>query len=448
MAINIVIAGAGDMGFHLAEHLSFEDKNITLIDLDKELLDNAAANLDVMTILGDSASLQTLIRANVRQADMVMAVTTSEDTNLLTAMLAKQLGARKVIARVRNHEYLKTENKIFFQNLGVDHLIAPSVLCSDEIFNMVENSTFSDIFEFGGGKLDVVGITLDRYSSLINKKLSETQSNPALKNVRIIAIVRNQMTIIPKGNTVIRNNDHLFFISNDNEKSPILEMVGQKQKKVTNVMMIGGDDLAYTTALKLENDYHVTLIHRDKERCKWLAGNLSKTLVIHGDYKNIDLLIDEGLEAMEAFIALTESSETNIITSLSAKNHGVYKTIAHVDTREYIHISHSIGVDSLINKKLVAANYITRFLRKGNVEAVSNIYGVDAEFIEYEILKNSRLTKKCLKDLHFPDTALVAGVIRGEQVYIPDGDFTLALHDKAIVFALPSAKPALEKLFN
>lgn len=448
MAINIVIAGAGDMGFHLAEHLSFEDKNITLIDLDKDLLDNAAANLDVMTVLGDSASLQTLMKSNVRHADMVMAVTTSEDTNLLTAMLAKQLGAKKVIARVRNHEYLKTENKVFFQNLGVDHLIAPSVLCSEEIVNMVENSTFSDIFEFGGGKLDVVGITLDRYSSLINKKLSETHSNPVLKNVRIIAIVRNQLTIIPRGDTVIRNNDHVFFISNDNEKSSILELVGQKQKKVNNVMMIGGDDLAYTTALQLERDYHVTLIHKDKERCKWLAANLAKTLVIHGDYKNIDLLLDEGLESMEAFLALTESSETNIITSLSAKNHGVYKTIAHVDTREYIHISHSIGVDSLINKKLVAANYITRFLRKGNVESVSNIYGVDAEFIEYEISKNNRLTKKCLKDLHFPETALVAGVIRGDQVFIPDGDFVLALHDKAIVFALPSAKPALETLFN
>src|SRR5690606_13773876 len=448
MAINIVIAGAGDMGFHLAEHLSFEDKNITLIDLDKDLLDNVAANLDVMTILGDSASLQTLIKANVRQADMVMAVTTSEDTNLLTAMLAKQLGARKVIARVRNHEYLKTENKVFFQNLGVDHLIAPSVLCSEEIYNMVENSTFSDIFEFGGGKLDVVGSTLDRYSSLINKKLSETQSNPILKDVRIIAIVRDQLTMIPKGDTVIRNNDHVFFISNDKGKSSILELVGQKQKTVKNVMMIGGDDLAYTTALKLEKDYHVTLIHKDKERCKWLAGHLSRALVIHGDYKNIELLIDEGLEEMEAFLALTESSETNIITSLSAKNHGVYKTIAHVDTREYIHISHSIGVDSLINKKLVAANQITRFLRKGNVESVSSIYGVDAEFIEYEILKNNRLTKKALKELHFPDTALVAGVIREEESIIPDGDSKLEVNDKAIVFALPSAKHSLDRLFN
>jgi trk system potassium uptake protein len=157
---------------------------------------------------------------------------------------------------------------------------------------------------------------------------------------------------------------------------------------------------------------------------------------------------DEGLEEMDGFLALTESSETNIITSLSAKNHGVFKTIAHVDTREYIHISHSIGVDSLINKKLVAANQVSRYLRKGKVEAISGIYGVEAEFVQYLVTKNNKLTKKPLKSLHFPETAIVAGVIRGEQVFIPDGEFVLQIHDKAIVFALPAAKPTLEKLFN
>jgi trk system potassium uptake protein TrkA len=448
MVLKIVIAGAGDMGYHLAQRLSYENKDIVLIDLDKELLDNIASNLDVMTIMGDSASLEVLKNANVQDANIVMAVTTSEDTNLLTAMLAKQLGAKKVIARVRNHEYSEPKNKIFFQKLGVDHLISPSILCSEEIFRMVENSTFSDIFEFGEGKLNVVGITLDRDSTLINKKLSETRSNPLIKDIRIIAIVRDQLTIIPKGDTVIRTNDHVYFISHKKEMSSIIQLVGQKKVVVKNIMLIGGDDLAYTTALKLEMEYHVTLIHRDKERCKWLAGNLRKALVIHGDYKNIDLLLDEGLEEMEAFLALTESSETNIITSLSAKNHGVYKTIAHVDTREYIHISHSIGVDSLINKKLVAANQITRYFRKGHVESVSNIYGVDAEFIEYEITKNNKLTRKPLKEMHFPATALVAGVIRGEKTFIPDGDFTLQINDKAIVFALPSAKISLENLFK
>ncbi|WP_143960880.1 Trk system potassium transporter TrkA [Litoribacter populi] len=446
--MNIVIAGAGDMGYHLAEHLSYENKDIILIDTEKDILENISSRLDVLTVWGDSASLDILKKANVGQASLVLAVTTSEKTNIVTAMLAKQLGAKKVIARVRNHDYLEPENQSYFHNLGIDSIISPSMLCSVEISRMMKNSTFSDVFEFEGGKLNVVGITLDRNSPLINKKLSDSSTNPIFEDIRIIAIIRDQLTIIPRGDTVIRSNDHVFFISNKKAVDSIKELINHKEVPIRNLMMIGGDDLAYSTALRMENNYRLTLIHKDKERCKWLSERLSETLVIHGDYKNVDLLMDEGLEEMDGFLALTESSETNIITSLSAKNHGVYKTIAHVDTREYIHISHSIGVDSLINKKLVAANQVSRYLRKGKVEAVTGIYGVDAEFVQYVVTKNNRLTKKPIRELHFPNTAIVAGVIRGERVFIPDGDFRLELNDKAIVFALPAAQPILEKLFN
>ncbi|RPA69210.1 Trk system potassium transporter TrkA [Cyclobacteriaceae bacterium YHN15] len=446
--MHIVIAGAGDMGYHLAKQLSYENQDITLIDLDKDVLDNVSSHLDVMTILGDATSLEILKNANVKGVSMFMAVTTSEKTNLLAAILAKQLGAKRVIARVRNHDYLAEENKIYFQNLGIDNLISPSMLCSGEIYRMIKNSTFTDVFEFEGGKLNVVGITLDQSCSLVNKEISEMRHDSIFEDVKIIAIVRDQMTIIPRGNTIIRNNDHVFFISNKKAVSSIVDLLGQRKVPIKNVMIIGGDDMAYTTAMKLEEEYRVTLVHKDKERCKWLSERLHNTLVINGDYKNIDLLIEEGLEEMEAFISLTESSETNIITSLSAKNHGVYKTIAHVDTREYIHISHSIGVDSLINKKLVAANQVTRYFRKGTVEAVSGIYGVDAEIIQYMITKNNRVTKNPLKSLYFPNTAIVAGVIRGEEVFIPDGEFILKMDDKVIVLALPGAETALEKLFH
>ncbi|MEX0883428.1 MAG: Trk system potassium transporter TrkA [Cyclobacteriaceae bacterium] len=448
MAMNIVIAGAGDMGYHLAEQLCYENKNIILIDLDKDVLDNIGSRLDVMTIEGDSASIDILKKANIQKAELMLAVTTSEKTNICAAVLAKQLGAKKVIARVRNHDYLYPENRIYFENLGIDSIISPSMLCSKEISRLMKRSTFSEVIEFEGGKLNVVGITLERSSPLVNKKLSDTRTDLIFKDIRIIALVRDHRTIIPKGDTFIRNNDHVFFISNNKAVNSIRELVHHRSKEITNVMLIGGDDLAFSTALELEKNYGVTIIHNHKERCKWLAERLKSALVIHGDYKNINLLIEEGLETMDAFLALTESSETNIITSLSAKNHGVYKTIAHVDTREYIHISHSIGVDSLINKKLVAANHVSRYLKKGQVEVVSGIQGVDAELVQYLVSKNNRLTKKSLKALHFPDSCIVAGVIRGEAVFIPDGDFIMKLNDKAIVMALPEAKPVLEKIFN
>ncbi|PZX49644.1 Trk system potassium transporter TrkA [Algoriphagus chordae] len=448
MGMNIVIAGAGDMGYHLAEQLSFDNKDITLIDTDREVLDYVASKLDVLTVQGDATSFEVLKRANVNRASMVLAVTTSEKTNIVTAVLAKQLGAKRVMARVRNHSYMDEENKSYFQNLGIDNLISPTMLCSREIFNMIENSSFTEVFDFEGGKLNIVGITLDQSNPLVNQRIMDTKSNPIFEDIRIIAVLRDQKTIIPRGSTIIRNNDHVFFISNKKNTQTIMEVLGQVKHTIKNVMIIGGDDMALTTALRLEDHFRVTLINKDKERCKWLAENLKSSLVINGDYKNVELLIEEGLEQMDAFLALTESSETNIIASLTAKNHGVYKTIAHVDTREYIHISHSIGVDSLINKKLVAANEISRFLKKGTVDAVSGIYGVDAEFIQYSVCKNNRLVKNPLKELHFPDSAIVAGVIRGEKVFIPDGDFQLDLNDKAIVLALPEAKSALDKLFH
>ena len=436
------------MGYHLAEQLSYDNKDITLIDTDREVLEYVASKLDVLTVQGDSTSFEVLQQANVEHANMVLAVTTSEKTNIVTAVLAKQLGAKRVMARVRNHSYLDPENVNYFKNLGIDNLISPTMLCSREIFNMIENSSFTEVFDFGGGKLNIVGITLDQYNPLVNQRIMDTKTNPIFEDIRIIAILRDQKTIIPRGSTIIRNNDHVFFISNKKNTESIMEVLGQKKVIIKNVMIIGGDDMALTTALRLEDHFRVTLVNKDKERCKWLAENLKNTLVINGDYKNIELLVEEGLEQMDAFLALTDSSETNIITSLTAKNHGVYKTIAHVDTREYIHISHSIGVDSLINKKLVAANEISRYLKKGTVEAVSGIYGVDAEFIQYSVCKMNRLIKKPLRELHFPDSAIVAGVIRGEQVFIPDGDFMLQMDDKAIVLALPEAKVSLEKLFH
>ncbi|EIM77548.1 potassium transporter peripheral membrane component [Nitritalea halalkaliphila LW7] len=447
--MKIVIAGAGDMGYHLAQQLAAEDANdITIIDENKDTLDYVGTHLDILTVLGDATSIAILRRAAVQEADLFMAVTTSEKTNMLSTMLAKQLGAKNVISRVRIHDYLEEKNQGIFANLGVDKLISPTMLCSEEIVRMIENATFTEVFEFEEGKFNIVGITLDQYSKLVNRRIADMGNEPIFKDIRIIAIVRDQRTIIPRGSTYIRNNDHIFFISSKQANASILELLGQKKVDISNIMIIGGDDMAYTTALKLEKEYNVTLVHKEKERCKWLAEQLNDTLVIHGDYRNIELLLEEGLEQMQAFIALTESSETNIITSLSAKNHKVYKAIAHVDTREYIHISHSIGVDSLINKKLVAANQITRFLRKGSVEAVSGIYGVDAEFVQYSISKGGRMTRKPLKALNFPDSAIIAGIIRGEQVFIPDGEFRCEAEDKVIVFALPAAKSALEKIFN
>jgi trk system potassium uptake protein TrkA len=448
--MKIVIAGAGDVGFHLAELLSYENQEIILIDNNQDVLDYAATHLDVLTIKGDSTSIAVLENAEVNSSQLFIAVTTSESTNLVTAILAKKMGAKQTIARVKNDEYLTDKHRETFKELGVDSVISPRQLAAKEILRLIAKCSFTDIFDFEDGKISLAGMTLHHSSPLLNMRLMDFPEIKTDLSLRPIAILRGHRTIIPRGNNVLRHNDHIYFITNKDNIDRIEQFVGgnQPQKVVKKIMIIGGTGLAYETARLLENDYRITLLEKSKNRCKLLAANLHNTLVIHGKPNDFDLMMEEGLEDMDAFIGLTDNSETNIIACLTAKNHGVYKTIAQVENKEYTHISQNIGVDTLINMKLIAANNIFRHVRKGRVEAITSLHGVDAEVIEFILTKNNQLTNKPLKELHFPKTALIGGVIRGEESLIPDGNFQLQLHDKVIVFTLPEGISKVEKLFR
>jgi len=317
--MKIVIAGAGDVGFHLAELLAFEQRDIVLIDNNQDVLDYAATHLDVMTLRGDASSIEVLEQAQVSRADLVLAVTTSEKTNLLTAILAKKMGARQTIARVKTMDYLEDEQRKMFEELGVDALIAPSQLAAEEIQRLIGQCSFTDIYEFEEGRINLVGLTLGEFSPLTNVKLSELyRINPEV-TVRPIAILRGHQTIIPNGETVLLRNDHIYFITDKEDIDALVTIVGKKKVKVKNIMVLGGTDLAVATAKLLENDFSVTLVERDKDHCKHLSEILNHTLVINGEPSNFDLLVEEGLDNMDAVIALTNNSEANIIASLTAK---------------------------------------------------------------------------------------------------------------------------------
>ena len=446
--MNIVIAGAGDVGFHLAKLMATENQDIILIDKDDEVLDYAGSHLDVLTVRGDCTSLEILEAARIDSADLLLAVTTSEQTNMMSAILAKKMGCRRVVARVDKEEYITGKHKDPIASLGIDQIISPRQLAADEILRLIKQCSFTDIFEFEEGKLVLLGTTLDDDSPLVGLRLSDIPSLQMKVDLHPIAVLRGHTTIIPKGFTTLRRGDHIYFITKPEKKKMVESFVGKKARNVRNIIILGGTDLAISTARLLQDDYSVTIVEKNKRRCQYINERLANVLVIKGDYTNIDLLEEEGLDRMDAFIALTGNSETNIISCLTARNHGVYKTIAQVENKEYIHISQNIGVDTLINKKLLAANSIFHHVRKGNIEAITSLQGVDAEVIEYVINKSNQLTKKPLKKLHFPDTALVGGVIRGEETLIPDGDTQLRVGDKVIVFALPSAIRRLEELFR
>lgn len=446
--MKIVIAGAGEVGFHLAQLLANENQDITLIDKDKEVLEYATTHLDVLTIKGDAASFQVLEQAQAGKARLFLALTTSEKTNLLTAILAKKMGAKKTVARVNNAEYLQAGIKENFNQLGVDVLISPDQLGAQEIVRLLKRSTFTDVFDFEEGKISVIGFTLDGASPLVGKTLRQADRDTPDFLFKAIAIQRGNKTIIPNGDSLLMKGDHLYLVTKNEYIDVVTKYAGKQLKKIRNVMIIGGSPLAQKTAQLLENDYAVSLVEKDKEEGKLLLESLHNTLIINANPGNIDVLKEEGLESMDAFIALTPNAETNIITSLMAEEWGVPKTIALVDNAVYTHISKNIGVDTIINIKLIAANNIFRFVRKGKIEAITSFHGVDAEIIEFVIHKNNRLTRHPLRELHLPEKAIIAGVIRGTHSYIPKGDFQLKLNDKVIVFAHLEAISKIESTFR
>ena len=445
--MKIIIAGAGAVGFHLAKLLSKENQDITLIDSNRQVLEHAATHLDVMTLIGDATSTSILKEAQVNTANLFIAVTTSESTNLLLAILAKQTGARKRIALVNNPEYFEATQLASFQSLGIDSLISPQLLAAQEVERLLKQGSCTDVLNFENGKISVIGFTLDNNCPLVNKTIYEIDQNSNFK-FRGVSILRGYKTIIPNGRTVLEKGDHLYIAAEHQNIDKALAFAGKQLKPIKRVMIIGGTSLAFQAARLLEKTYEVSLILSDKTVGKQFVEKLHHTLVIHADASNIDVLKEEGIKRMDAFIALTPNSETNIITSLMAEELGVYKTIALVEDVNYTHISKNIGVDTIINKKLIAANKIFRFIRKGKIKEIISLNGVNAEIIEFEIHKKNRLLKHPIKDLHLPQKSIIAGVVRGDESHIPDGDFMFQINDKVIVFAQPEAIHQVEELFK
>ena len=446
--MKIVIAGAGDIGFHLAKLLTSEQKDIVLIDTNEDVLEYASTHLDVLAIKGDSSSISTLNDAGVKGADLFLAVTTFENTNIVSCILAKQLGAKRAIARVSKHEFLTKEQKAVFKNLGVDRLIFPTQLAAYEIERLLQMTQVTDHFEFEGGKVVLIGITLDDNSPFVEKSLKEMNILYPQLTSRPIAILRNNETILPRSGTRLMPNDHVYFISLRAEVQKLLKIIGKKTGKIRNVMILGGEGIGKVTAKRLEKHYNVTIVDNKKECCKDLAEFLNNSLIIKGDPSNFELLKEEGLERMDALIAMTPNSETNIIACLMAEQSGIIKTIALVDNTDYTHISQNIGIDTIINKKLIAANNIFRFVRQGKIEAITSLHGVDAEIIEYILFHEGVLTENKLRDIKFPENAIICAVVRGSKSTIPTGELQLKINDRVIVLGVSDSMQALDEMFK
>jgi len=446
--MRIVIAGMGDVGYQLAKQLSQESHDIIAIDVNQQRLSYSDAMADILTINGSSTSIQVLERANISKADLLVAVTSSEEVNITTAILGKKLGAKKTIARIANAEYLTPDLGINFSEIGIDYMIYPEQLAATETVNLIHRTAATDVLDFEKGKLLVLGLKLDKKAPVIHKKLSDVSKEYTTENFRIVAIYRNFRTIIPTGNDKFLPNDQIFVITTPEGMEMVLKLSGKENLKFDNIMILGGGKIGRRVARLLESTMNVKLIESNKEKSFELADTLKNTLVIQGDGRDIDLLAQEGIIDVDAFVAVTEDAETNIITCLMAKHLGVKKAIALVDKVNYIPLTQTIGLDSLINKKLIAANNISRYIRKSEVLALSTLEGIDADIMEYVVQPNSPITKKPIKDLNFPKEAIIGGIIRGQESMIAVGDTRIQNGDKVVVFSLPGGVKQTEKFFK
>lgn len=446
--MKIIIAGAGEVGYHLAKQLSTDNHDITVIDIDSNCLERVNTMTDVLTITGSSTSIEILKSANCNKTDLLVAVTSSEAININTAILAKKLGTKKTIARVEHEEYVDKNNFELFKNLGVDHLIYPEELAAFELVKLIQRAAATDVIEFEEGKLSLIGLKLEANLPVIRKTIQQIAQESATINFRIVAIQRGIRTIIPSGNDLLLPNDQIFVITTSEGIESILKVLGKDKIKLENLMFLGGGKIGRIAAKILEKDMNIKMIDSDKNKTLDLADYLEKTLVIQGDGRDLDLLAQEGIIDMDGFVAVTNDAETNIITCLMAKHLGVTKTIALVDNVDYIPLTQTIGLDSLINKKLIAANSISKFIRKANIVSIATLQGIDAEVLEYIAQPNSPITKKLVKDLGFPKNAIIGGYVRSNIGYITVGNSQINEFDKVVVFCLPGIISKVEKFFQ
>ncbi len=448
--MKIIIAGAGDVGFHLAKLLSYESQDTYIVDLDGEKLNYINNHLDVITKKGDATSIKVLQEIGASSTDLLLAVTESQNTNFTISVVGKALGVKKTIARIKNPEFLNSDI-IDFKDFGVDFMISPEELAAEEIKLLLNQSSFNDTVAFENGLFNVMGTTLGYKSPIVDLTVKEAKEKFSMVDFITIAIKREGIaqTIIPRGDSVYKINDQVYFSVPNYSVEKLYPICGKEHIDIKNVMILGGSSIGQKTARNLcREDFKVKLIEKDKEKALTLAEDLRNTLVIQGDGRELELLEEENIRDMDAFIAVTENSETNIMSCLVAKSKGVKKTVALVENMDYISISQTIGINTLINKKLIAASNIFRHIRKGEILALANLHNIDAEVFEFEVQKGAKVTEKLIKDLRFPREAVFGGIIREGKALMSFGNMQIEAGDHVIVFCLPEAISIVEELFN
>lgn len=452
--MKIVIQGAGEIGSHLAKMLSKEANDITIIDDNPQRLHNITSIADVIAIEGQPSSLRILREAQVQDADLFISVVpfVPQDVNIVSALLAKNLGAKKVTARIDDPDFLSPENKLLFKQMGIELMFCPEKLAADEIFELLKHASSSDSMDFARGKLQVEVFKLEEDSPLLDMKIAEFAAIASKDELqfRVIAISRNGKTIMPKFDTKLLYHDLIFIIATREGMKFLMKFLGKSNVETDKVLILGGSKIAELAAEQLSRKISlVKILEKDKERAMYLSEKLpDNVIVVVGDGRNSELLVEEGIKDFDAFLALTGKDEANVLACVSAKKFGIERTIAEVENIEYIHLAEEMGVDSVINKKLITAGRLFKFTLSGKARLVKYMSGTDAEVLEFTVPSGSAITKGQLKDLTFPKDSVIGGVIRGSESLIAVGSTKIEPYDRVVVFALPHAVKDVDKFFK
>ncbi|MCA9754560.1 MAG: Trk system potassium transporter TrkA [Candidatus Eisenbacteria bacterium] len=446
--MKIVVVGAGEVGTHITSHLSQEGHDIILIDSDAERLQRAENELDALTFQGNGASLKVLELAGAANADMIIAVTNIDEINIVACVTGRILGIKRRIARVKDNDYFLERSGRSMQRVGVDLMINPDLEAAIDIERLVSLPGATDVTDFGEARARMVGLYVAEKSEVVGVPLRELDRKFGPLPVTIVAIIRNDKTLIPMGDTALEPGDHVFVIGESWLMPDVMGLIGEDLAPVRNVMIVGAGPVSRHLARYLvDHKIQVKLVEVNKEKARWAAGELDKVMVLHGDGTDVELLGAENVGEMDAFIAASNDEETNIMSCLLARHLGAKKTISLIRRSNYVPLVHVVGIDAAVSVRLSTATAVMKHFRRGEILSFAQLKETDAEALEFLAQDGCRALKRPLQKLGLPKNAVVGAIIRGTQVIVPRGDTQIKEGDRVVVFALHDAIEQVEKVF-
>ncbi len=443
-----IVIGAGEVGYHIAERLSREGNDVVVIEQNAAVRARVQDQLDVMTIEGSGSSPRVLEEAGVRQADILVAVADIDEVNVTACLLAKEYGVTTRIARVRDPDFSESEFLGRGKRLGIDLLINPNIVVAEEIVDLIKTPAAAEVGKFAEGKVLMLGIQIPSGAPIVDRPLRSLRSFHATTPFLIVAVLRNGSLILPDGETILEEGDHIYFVSKRESVNAIFTLLGKKESIAERVMLIGGGRMGLRVAQMLEAErFKVKLVESRAERCQELSQLLANTIVLHGDGTDVRTLVEEGIAEMDAVVTVTDDEGTNILAALLAREQGAKKVMALIKRPQLLHLLPHLGIDAAISPRTLTASVILKYVRKGKVLSIFEMPESDAETLEMVVTSESQVAGKAIRDANLPSGAIIGAVVHQGEIVIPRGDTVFRPNDHVVIFAIPSAIPHLEESF-